>query len=163
MHAPEALAIRPAAADEAEAIRRLVRAQPRMNPTGLDWRKFTVAVQPDGRLAGCVQLRPAGAGAVELGSLVVAPAERGKGLAGRLIAAVLARTEARVLVVTAAAHARHYAPWGFRRIGLRGAPGPVRLNYVVGQAASCLRILQGSRPRRMAILERPAGAPSPST
>ena len=90
MHAPEALAIRPAAADEAEAIRRLVRAQPRMNPTGLDWRNFVVVVRPDGRLAGCVQLRPAGAGAVELGSLVVAPAERGKGLAGRLIAAVLA-------------------------------------------------------------------------
>ena len=80
MHAPEALAIRPAAADEAEAIRRLVRAQPRMNPTGLDWRNFVVAVRPDGRLAGCVQLRPAGAGAVELGSLVVAPAERGVAL-----------------------------------------------------------------------------------
>ena len=61
-----------------------------------------------------------------------------------------------MLVVTAAAHARHYATWGFRRIGLRDAPGPVRLNYLLGQAASGLRPLQGYRPRRMAILERPA-------
>ena len=44
MAAAGTLAIRPATAEEAAAIRQLVRAQPRMNPTGLDWRNFVVAV-----------------------------------------------------------------------------------------------------------------------
>jgi N-acetylglutamate synthase-like GNAT family acetyltransferase len=154
-------AIRAATAAEADAIRRLVRAQPRMNPTGLDWRNFVIAAAPDGRVVGCVQLRPAGPDAVELGSLVVHPEHRGRRLAARLVAAILARTEARVLVVTAAAHARHYAPWGFRRIAARHAPPRVAVNYLIGQSASGLRILQGQRPRRMAILERPPGGAGP--
>jgi N-acetylglutamate synthase-like GNAT family acetyltransferase len=154
-------AIRPATAADAAAIRALVRAQPRMNPTGLDWPNFVVA-ETAGRVVGCVQLRPAGTGAVELGSLVVDPAERGQGLAGRLINAVLARATGRVLVVTAACHARHYARWGFRRVGLRAAPARVRLDFLVGQMASGLRLVQGYAPRRMAILERPPVAPSPS-
>jgi N-acetylglutamate synthase-like GNAT family acetyltransferase len=113
-----------------------------------------VAAAPDGRVFGCVQLRPAGPDVVELGSLVVHPGHRGHGMAGRLVAAMLAQTGARVLVVTAASHARHYAPWGFRRIAARHAPPRVAVNYLIGQAASGLRILQGHRPRRMAILER---------
>jgi hypothetical protein len=69
-----------------------------------------------------------------------------------------------VLVVTAACHARHYARWGFRRVGLRAAPTRVRLNFLVGQMASGLRLLQGYAPRRMAILERPSPvAPPPSS
>lgn len=155
--------LRPATASDAEAIRALVRAQPRMNPTGLDWRNFVVALAADGRIAGCVQLRPSGPGVVELGSLVVARSERGHGLAARLVGTILARTDARVLVVTAARHAGHYARWGFRPVPALRAPGPVRLNYLIGQAASGLRIVQGHRPRRMAILERTAGFPlSPS-
>lgn len=156
-----ALAIRQATAADSASIRRLVRAQPRMNPTGLDWRNFVIAAAPDGRVVGCVQLRPAGPDAVELGSLVVHPEHRGRGLAGRLVAAMLARTEARVFVVTPAAHSRHYAPWGFRRIGARDAPPQVAVNYLIGQAASGLRVLQGYRPRRMAILERPRGGSAP--
>jgi N-acetylglutamate synthase-like GNAT family acetyltransferase len=153
------VAVRPATEAHAEAIRRLVRAQPRMNPTGLDWPNFVVGLAPDGRVVGCVQLRPSGPGAVELGSLVVEPLHRRRGLSRRLIEAALARTGARVLVVTAAAHAHHYAPLGFRRVPARSAPWPVRINYLIGQAASGLRILWGTRPRRMAILERPAAAP----
>ena len=163
MH-PEAatVTLRPATAKDSGPIRRLIHAQPRMNPTGLDWRNFVVAVAPDGRLAGCVQLRPSGPGTVELGSLVVDAAVRGHGIAGRLTAAILATTEDRVLVVTAARHARHYAPWGFQPIAALSAPGPVRFNYLVGQAASGLRLLQGYRPRRMAVLARPAGAAAPA-
>jgi N-acetylglutamate synthase-like GNAT family acetyltransferase len=151
-------ALRPATETDAAAIRALVRAQPRMNPTGLDWRRFVVAVAPDGRLAGCVQLRPAGPEAVELGSLAVEARARGHGLARRLVATALAGTRDRVLVVTAARHEVHYAPLGFRRISALAAPGSVRLRWLIGQTASGLRVLQGLRPRRMAILERVAGA-----
>ncbi len=155
-----AFVLRPATAEDAEAIRRLVRAQPRMNPTGLDWRNFLVAASPVGRLVGGVQLRPAGPGAVELGSLVVDAAHRRQGLAAELVAAILARTRWRVLVVTAAAHARHYAPFGFRPVALAAAPRPVAVNYLIGQAASGLRLMQGFRPRRLAILSGPPTCPA---
>lgn len=43
--------IRPAKQGEAGEIRRMVYTA-RINPMGLDWRRFVVAVDPDGRLEG---------------------------------------------------------------------------------------------------------------
>lgn len=113
-----AVVIRPAVAADGAAIRALVRSTPRMNPTGLDWPNFVVA-ELEGAIVGVAQLRPAGAGAVELGSLVVRPDRRRQGLAGRLVGAALVRATGRVLIVTGAASAHRYAPWGFARIAPR--------------------------------------------
>lgn len=144
--------VRVAAEADGPAIVALIRSAPRMNPTGLRWPNFVVA-ERGGRLVGAAQLRPSGAGVAELGSLVVEPAERGRGLAGRLIAAALARADGRVLVVTAAGNARHYEPWAFRPVAPWRAPAPVALNWGIGQAATVLRMAQGGRPRRMLVLE----------
>jgi hypothetical protein len=48
--------IRPAKQGEAGEIRRMVYTA-RINPMGLDWRRFVVAVDPDGRLIGCGQVK----------------------------------------------------------------------------------------------------------
>ena len=144
--------VRAATAADAAAIRALVRGEPRMNPTGLHWPNFVVA-EVGGALVGTAQLRPSGRGAVELGSLVVRADQRGRGLAGRLVDAALARATGRVLVITAAAHAGHYERRGFRRVAPWRAPGRVAFNLAVGQAATLLRLAQGQRPRRMVVLE----------
>lgn len=147
-----AVVIRPAVAADGAAIRTLVRNTPRMNPTGLDWPNFVVA-ELEGAIVGVAQLRPAGGGAVELGSLVVRPDQRRQGLAGRLVGATLARATGRVLIVTGAASAHRYAPWGFARIAPWRAPPSVWANHAIGQSATLLRLLQGGRPRRMVVLE----------
>ncbi len=154
------ITIRRAGPDDAEAIRELVLSQPRMNPTGLDWPRFHVADR-GGTIVGTVQLRPSAPGVAELGSLVVAPEERGRGLAGKLIATALVDAPIRIMVVTAAGNARHYAQWGFREIPPSEAPLAIRLNRLIGQAACLLRIVRGVRPRRMVVLEAmapPAGS-----
>ncbi len=75
--------LRPAAAEEAALIQKIIR-QAKINPTGLDWRRFILAVDAEGRVAGCGQLKPHG-DAVELASIAVLPEFQGQGIARLLI------------------------------------------------------------------------------
>ena len=81
--------LRPATADDAEAIRWLVHVG-QINPTGLDWQRFMVAVSPAGEVIGCGQVKPHRDGSRELASLVVHPDWRGGGVARALIEHLLA-------------------------------------------------------------------------
>lgn len=80
--------IRPAQAQEAARIRSLVRAE-RLNPFGLDWRRFFVAVDETGAILGCVQQkthwRRRQPVVRELASLVVSREWRGQGLGAVLV------------------------------------------------------------------------------
>jgi N-acetylglutamate synthase-like GNAT family acetyltransferase len=82
---PAGLRLRPAGHADAAAIRRLVW-QVHINPMSLDWRRFTLVVDADGRMLACAQVKPHGDGTRELASLAVQPGWRGQGLAGVLIA-----------------------------------------------------------------------------
>jgi len=138
------------------AVRALMHGE-RVNPTGLDWRNFVVAAA-EGAVIGCVQLRPAGLGAVEVGSLVVRADRRGGRLGSRLFAAALSRVGARrAFILIAADREPGFARWGFRTVGLAAAPWPVRRNWLLGQAGSVIAVARGRRPRRLAILERTGG------
>ena len=109
----------------------------------------------DGAVVGCVQLRPAGLGTVELGSFVVRADLRGQGIGGRLVEAAVARAaDRRLLLVTAAARGPSFARWGFHPVGFAEAPWPVRRSLLLGQAGSLVALASGMRPRRLAILER---------
>lgn len=76
--------LRRATAAEAGLIGQMVR-QAKINPTGLDWRRFMLAVDETGRVVGCGQLKPHGADAIELASIVVLPEFQGQGIARLLI------------------------------------------------------------------------------
>lgn len=80
--------IRPAQPRDVARIRSLVHAE-RLNPFGLHWQRFYVAVGDNGRVAGCVQLKEHRYGrkvaARELASLVVSPSRRGQGLGTALV------------------------------------------------------------------------------
>lgn len=75
--------LRPAGEAEADIIKQLVR-NARLNPLGLDWRRFTVAVDPAGQIIGCIQTKPHRQ-AQELASLVVRREWGGEGVARRLV------------------------------------------------------------------------------
>jgi N-acetylglutamate synthase-like GNAT family acetyltransferase len=76
--------LRPAINEDQSVIRKLTRSGG-INPTGLDWQRFVVAVDPGGEVIGCVQLKPHRDGSVELASLVVEEGWRGRGVARSLV------------------------------------------------------------------------------
>lgn len=147
------LVIRPAAPSDQPRIHVLVRRE-RLNPIGLDWTRFLVAEDERG-IVGAVQLRRHADGARELGSLVVAPAARGQGIATRLIDTLLAPQRDRVLMITDGAHAGHFRRWGFQPIDAREAPRSVRFNHRMGRLGRLLSLLHRRPPRRLVVLQRP--------
>lgn len=76
--------LRPAGAGDAPFIKQSIR-QARLNPQGLDWRRFTIAVDPAGQPIGCIQLKPHRGGYQELASLVVERPWRKQGVAKLLV------------------------------------------------------------------------------
>lgn len=73
-----------AAAAQAGEIKALIRAA-QINPLGLDWRRFVVAVAGNGRVIGCGQLKPHKGGSWELASIAVVTDWRGQGVARAVI------------------------------------------------------------------------------
>jgi amino-acid N-acetyltransferase len=148
----EPVQMRRAVALDQLAITQLVHGE-RLNPHGLDWANFVVAVMGN-TVMGAAQMRQHPDGSRELGSLVVSRAHRGRGIAGRLINALLARHTGAVHVITRHTNAGHYRRWGFVVIEACDAPRSVRRNRLLGQMVSVLALLRGRRPRRLVILRR---------
>lgn len=76
--------LRSATQSDQGSIRRLVR-QVRINPTGLDWRRFVVAVSVTGEIIGCGQVKVHADRSFELASIAVRPEYRGEGVASAII------------------------------------------------------------------------------
>src|SRR5262245_81112 len=144
--------VRPAVEADQPAILALVRSE-RLNPTKLSWQNFMVATDESG-IVGAVQVRDHPDGSHELGSLVVRPEARGRGVASRLMDSITANDSRRLLMVTGAAFASHFVQWGFREIDAREASHAVRRNYRIGRLGSMLAILAWRRPKRLVILDR---------
>jgi amino-acid N-acetyltransferase len=148
--------IRRAGPDDQAAIEALVRSE-HLKPTDLRWPSFVVACDGE-RLVGAVQMRHHLDGSHELGSLVVAPAWRGQGLATRLVDSLLAGFPGPMHMITQRRHATHFERWGFRPVAALRSPLSVRLHWVVGQSMSLWSLLLRRRPaRRLAVLGRRLG------
>ena len=105
--------LRPANAADSPAISRLIR-QVRINPTGLDWRRFVVAVDADGTLLGCGQLKPHGGGIMELASIAVVPTQRQRGFARLIIERLLVLAPRPLYLTCRSSLGTFYMKWGFR-------------------------------------------------
>ena len=147
------LAIRAATADNQNAIVGLVHGE-RLNPHGLDWPNFVVAV--DGQaLVGAAQIRKHKDGSRELSSLVVDRSYRRQGLASRLIDRLLAAEAGRVLVITGKMRAAYFARWGFQPTTSCREPTSIRTNYYLGYMIGGLHALLRRRPvNHLVILDR---------
>jgi N-acetylglutamate synthase-like GNAT family acetyltransferase len=114
--------IRPATKQDFPAIRALIRVV-RINPTGLDWRHFLVAVTPANTLVGCGQIKRHSDGSRELASIAVQEQARGQGVAQAIIQELLVRELERPLYLMCRARLESlYVKFGFRAIGLDAMP-----------------------------------------
>jgi N-acetylglutamate synthase-like GNAT family acetyltransferase len=103
--------LRPATQDDFPAIKALIHLV-RINPTGLDWQRFVVAVSAGGEIVGCGQIKPQGDLRV-LASIAVLPGWRQQGVARAIIEHLLA-AHTGALYLTCREHLRSfYEKFGF--------------------------------------------------
>lgn len=107
--------LRPARREDESTIIRMVR-DAQLNPFGLKWERFTVAVGPAGDIVGCIQLKIHGDGSQELASLVVDEAWRGEGVASALIDEVKAQADGTLWLMCASQLAPFYEQFYFLRV-----------------------------------------------
>lgn len=107
--------IQAAAAQHAPAIQKLVRSAG-INPTGLAWQRFLVALDAAGELIGCVQIKPHHDGSRELASLAVVPAWQGQGVARALVEAMLAQHPGTLYLMCQARLGPFYEKFGFTSV-----------------------------------------------
>jgi N-acetylglutamate synthase-like GNAT family acetyltransferase len=111
-------AIRPATREDYPAIRALIHAV-HINPMGLDWRRFLVAVTPENELLGCGQVKLHSDGSREIASIAVHEQARGQGVARAIIEKLLVGEPTRpVYLMCRARLGALYAKFGFHTIGL---------------------------------------------
>jgi N-acetylglutamate synthase-like GNAT family acetyltransferase len=114
--------IRRATRQDFPEIRALIHAVS-INPTGLDWRHFLIAVTPDNKLLGCGQIKRHSDGSLELASIAVREQARGQGVARTVIQELLAGETRRPLYLMCRARLEPlYRKFGFRAIGLNEMP-----------------------------------------
>jgi N-acetylglutamate synthase-like GNAT family acetyltransferase len=106
---------RRATAADQKQIARLIWAV-RINPWGLDWRRFLVAVDEEGNLIGCGQVKPHRDGSRELASIAVIPAWRGRGVARALVEQFLNHAGPPLWLTCASPLIPLYRKFGFEEI-----------------------------------------------
>ena len=118
------LEIRSATAEESGDIRRLI-LEGGINPFGLDWRRFVVAVTGEGDVIGCGQLKPHGKDTLEMASLAVTEDWRGEGIGRRLIEELLQRGSEPLWLMCRSSLVPLYQKFGFEEVG----PGEEQPKY----------------------------------
>jgi N-acetylglutamate synthase-like GNAT family acetyltransferase len=106
--------IRPALESESAQIKDLIHLVG-INPTGLDWRRFIVAVNERGEVIACGQVKPHGRGneILEMASIATHPGHRGQGLARGIIEALLEKTPRPLYLMCMDHNGPMYEKFGF--------------------------------------------------
>jgi N-acetylglutamate synthase-like GNAT family acetyltransferase len=113
--------LRPAVEAESAAIRELIHLAG-INPTGLHWKRFLVAVTPEGRIIGCGQLKPHGGGILEMASIAVLPETRKQGIASAVIERLLAESPRPLYLTCVSSMGPFYERFGFYTLTFEEMP-----------------------------------------
>ena len=141
MSAVEATRLRPATASDAGAIRMLI-FRVGINPRDLDWRRFLVAVDEEGKLIGCGQVKPHRDGSRELASIAVRPNWRRRGLASEVIRRLMAEAGPPLWLMCRGDLAEFYRRFGYVSVeDPEAMPKYFRRGYRLATAAG--RLLPG--------------------
>lgn len=90
--------LRPARESESRQIKDLIHLVG-INPMDLDWKRFVVAVNGQGKVIGTGQIKPHGKEILELASIAVHPESQGRGIA-RAVIELLLKDSPRPLYLT---------------------------------------------------------------
>jgi N-acetylglutamate synthase-like GNAT family acetyltransferase len=142
--------LREATAGDQEAITRLIRAV-RINPLSLRWSRFLVAVDGDGRVVGCGQIKPHRDGSVELASIAVERAWRRQGIATAVIERLMQDHPGQLWLTCLDKMVPFYRPFGFDQV-LDSAVMPPYFRRSL-RAARLLKRLS-RRPETLAVMTR---------
>lgn len=113
--------VRPATEFESAQIKDLIHLVG-INPSGLDWRRFLVAVDASGQVIGCGQIKPHGADILELASIAVVPEFQGQGIARAIIEMLLAQSPRPLYLMCIAHNGPMYEKFGFLSIEYKEMP-----------------------------------------
>lgn len=113
--------IRPARESESSQMKELIHLVG-INPTGLDWKRFVVAVNDRDEMIGCGQLKPHGNDVLELASLAVYPEHQGKGVARALIEYLLKDSPRPLYLMCESSLRPLYEKFGFQEIQYEEMP-----------------------------------------
>ena len=113
--------IRPAVELESAQIKNLIYLVG-INPTGLDWKRFTVAVNDGGQVIACGQVKPHGADIQEMASIAVSPEYRGGGIARKIIEELLGKTSRPVYLMCMGHNGPMYEKFEFKSIPYEQMP-----------------------------------------
>ena len=105
--------VRPALESESIQIKDLINLVG-INPSGLDWKRFIVAVNDDGQVIACGQIKPHGADMRELASIAVHPDYRGQGLARAVIETLLRENPKPLYLMCMSHNGSMYEKFGFQ-------------------------------------------------
>ena len=84
-----------------------------INPTGLDWSRFIVALDGRGEIIGCGEIKPHGKEIRELASIAVHPNHRGKGVARAIIQRLLDESPRPLYLMCVSHNGGLYEKFGF--------------------------------------------------
>ena len=131
--------IRPAREAEESQIRALIHLVG-INPMGLDWKRFILAVNDRDQMIGCGQLKPHGQGILELASIAVYPEHQGQGVARAIIEHLLKDSPRPLYLMCQFSLGTFYEKFGFRPIPYEEMPRYFqRISKLVGLATTFAR------------------------
>src|SRR5512144_929950 len=131
--------LRPARETDAASIRDLIHLVG-INPMGLDWKRFVVAVNGQDEMIGCGQLKPHGPGILELASIAVYPEHQGKGIARAIVEHLLKNSPRPLYLMCQSSLGPFYEKFGFRAISYEEMPRYFqRMSRLAGLVTSLAR------------------------
>lgn len=115
------LTLRPARETESAAIKDLIYSVG-INPMGLDWKRFVVAVDAQDQVVATGQIKPHGRDILELASIAVRSEYRGQGLARAIIEHLLKDSPRPLYLTCVSSLEPLYDKFGFISIPYREMP-----------------------------------------
>ncbi len=113
--------LRPALESESAQIMALINLVG-INPMGLDWKRFIVAVHAEGQVIACGQIKPHGGDIRELASIAVNPEFQGQGIARVVMEQLLLTTPRPVYLMCVSKMENFYIKFGFASIPYEAMP-----------------------------------------
>jgi len=131
--------LRPARETDSKPIKDLIHLVG-INPTGLDWKRFVVAVNAQDQVIACGQLKPHRGEILELASLAVRPEFQGQGLGRLIIEELLKKSPRPLYLMCMSKNGGLYEKFGFRTLEYKDMPRYFqRISKLAGFADAFMR------------------------